>query len=104
MMSGGAAAVTMANREERGSPTTQSLLITREEIINQMDPTLVNQLYESTGGKMVLPQRDQLHRRLQSVQTFVENFCIKPIQKESKNAMNNATTEEKKLKAHNQAR
>ena len=53
---------------------------------------------------MVLPQRDQLHRRLQSVQTFVENFCIKPIQKESKNAMNNATTEEKKLKAHNQAR
>ena len=62
MMSGGAgtgsAAVTMSAQEERGSPTTQSLLITREEIINQMDPTLVNQLYESTGGKMVLPQRD----------------------------------------------
>ena len=55
MMSGGADAVTMVNQEERGSPKTQSLLITREEIINQMDPTLVNQLYESTGGKMVLP-------------------------------------------------
>ena len=53
---------------------------------------------------MVLPQRDQLHKRLQSVQNFVENFCIKPIQKESRNALNNAKTEEKKVLAQNQAR
>ena len=50
---------------------------------------------------MILPQRDQLHKRLQSVQTFVENFCIKPIQKESRNALNNATTLEKKSVAAN---
>ena len=53
---------------------------------------------------MILPQRDQLHKRLQSVQTFVENFCIKPIQKESRNAINNATTDEKRSIAANQAR
>lgn len=53
---------------------------------------------------MVLPQRDALSKRLQSVQSFVENFCIKPIQKESKNALNNATTEEKKSTAETQAR
>ena len=53
---------------------------------------------------MILPQRDALSKRLQSVQSFVENFCIKPIQKESKNALNNATTEEKKSTAETQAR
>jgi len=44
-----------------------------------MDPALLNQLREVTNGKMVLPQKEQLHKRLQSVQNFVENFCIKPI-------------------------
>ena len=50
-----------------------------------------------------MPQREQLHKRLQSVQTFVENYCIKPSQKESKNALNNAKTEERKVTEENQA-
>ena len=59
------------------------MLISQSELLAKMDPALLNSLREVTNGTMILPEKEQLKKRLQNVQAFVENFCIRPIQKET---------------------
>ena len=48
--------------------------------------TLTTNFPQVTNGTMILEENDQIKKRLENVQAFVENFCIRPIQKESDKA------------------